>query len=98
MWIDEHIVIPKSERMQSRKAIRQGAWCRRAVLRALWDLRLRYLTEGVDIFNVRQNGDNVEFTLKGEIDASPIDKATEHRSKTRINIRNKRRGIAKEVE
>lgn len=73
MWIDERFVFVHSKSVSEMVARKRGAWNRRAVLRALWSLRTKIADEqGLDIFNVLPNDGGFEFTLKGEIDASPI--------------------------
>ena len=72
MRLDERIVINIPKSVQGSTTRTRNAWVRRAVLRALWEVRNRRLVEGYDILNVFTMTDCVEVNIKGDLEAMPI--------------------------
>lgn len=72
MQIDERFVVPIPKTVQNGTVRRRNAWIRKAVLRSLWDARVKKMVEdGVDIFGVFTMTDCVEVNLKGDLEAPP---------------------------
>ena len=72
MRLDERIVIRIPPSVRDATPRKRSTWIRHAILRGIWDVRNKYLVEGVDIFNVFTMTDCVEVNLNGEVEAMPI--------------------------
>lgn len=73
MVIDERIVFRFPASLMGEKDRSKKVWTRRAVLRALWSLRLDYLLrDGVDILNLLEMTDCAEITIHADVDAKVL--------------------------
>ena len=84
MHIDEKIVIEKPMTVQKGTLYKDGVWTRRAIMRAIWDLRKRMIREhGVDLFQVYEMSDCIEVHVEGDFTTIPADDGWEHKKKRR---------------
>jgi len=72
MEIRERIVIRIPTFIRGSTTRKRNTWIRHAILRGIWEVRNKYLIEGVDIFNVFTMTDCIEVNLRGDIEAMPI--------------------------
>ena len=72
MEIRERVVIRIPPFVLGSTTRKRNIWIRPAILRAVWEVRNKYLVEGFDIFNVFTMTDCIEVNLRGELEAMPI--------------------------
>lgn len=73
MRIDEQAFVPMPVSARRYSRIKKNFWVRHAIIRALWEMRNKFIVEdGVDIFNVVLKDDGVTVTLRGIIDVSEV--------------------------
>ena len=76
--IDETIVIQRPKTIIEGPVRGYGVWTRKAVLRAIWDIRMRLIKEKqIDIFQVYEMTDCIEVHIEGEFVTLPIGNYTD---------------------
>ncbi len=82
MDVDERIVVKIPRTVAELKARRRMVWIRRAVMKAMWEIREKVLLErGYDIFNLFVMTDCIEVSIKGDLEAKGAEKRDVLRAK-----------------
>ena len=86
MKLDERIFIKKPRCVLDKPARTEGAWVKRTVARALWQLRCRLIKDyGADILQLNETPEGIEIHIEGELIAPRADIVEENQQ--RLNYR-----------
>ena len=82
--IDEKIVIQRPQSVIDGPTRGYGVWTRKAILRAIWEMRMRLIKEKqIDIFQVYEMTDCIEVHIEGEFVTMPVGDYIERKMKRR---------------